>query len=64
MVKIMFEKHDLVLKSRQAIEKINTELGEMPSAANETIKFLNSKRKEELEELNVKGERIRHHGGR
>jgi hypothetical protein len=53
MVQIMFEQHDLVLKSRQAIDRIRTELGEMPSAANEIIKFLNSKTKEELEELKV-----------
>ena len=49
MVQIMFEKHDLVLKSRQAIDRIRRELGEMPSASNEIIKFLNSKTKEELE---------------
>jgi chromosome segregation ATPase len=48
MVQIMFEQHDLVLKSRQAIDRIRTELGEMPSTANEIIKFLNSKTKEEL----------------
>jgi hypothetical protein len=53
MVQIMFEQHDLVLKSRQAIDRIRTELGEMPSTANEIIKFLNSKTKEELEELKV-----------
>jgi hypothetical protein len=33
MVQIMFEQHDLVLKSRQAIDRIRTELGEMPSAS-------------------------------
>jgi hypothetical protein len=53
MVKIMFEKHDLVLKSLQAINRIKTKLGEMPSVANEIIKFLNSKTKEELEDLKV-----------
>ena len=51
MVQIMFEQHDLVLKSRQAIDKIRRELGEIPSIANEIIKFLNSKTKEELEAL-------------
>ena len=45
MVQIMFEQHDLVLKSRQAIDKIRIELGEMPSVANEIIQFLNSKTK-------------------
>jgi hypothetical protein len=53
MVKIMFEQHDLVLKSRQAIDRIRREPDEMPSAANEIIKFLNSKTKEELEEVKV-----------
>jgi hypothetical protein len=53
MVKIMFEKHELVLRSRQAIEKIRGELGEMPTEANEIIKFLNSNTKEELEDLKV-----------
>ena len=53
MVQIMFEQHDLVLKSRKTIDKIKIELGEMPSATNEIIKFLNSKTKEELEELKV-----------
>jgi hypothetical protein len=51
MVQIMFEQHDLVLKSRRAIDKIRRELDEMPSETNDIIKFLNSKTKEELEEL-------------
>ena len=54
MVQIMFEQHDLVLKSRQAIDKIRRELDEMPSATNEIIMLLNSKTKEEMEELKVK----------
>jgi hypothetical protein len=53
MVKIMFEKHDLVLKSRHVIDRIRGELGEMPSAANEIIKFLNSKTKEDIKNLKV-----------
>jgi hypothetical protein len=53
MVQIMFEKNDLVLKSRHAIDRIRTEPGEMPSVANEIIKFLNSKTKEEIEDLKV-----------
>jgi ElaB/YqjD/DUF883 family membrane-anchored ribosome-binding protein len=53
MVQIMFEQHDLVLKRQQAIDKIRKELDEMPSTANEIIKFMNSKTKEELEELKV-----------
>ena len=53
MVKIMFEKHELVLRSRHAIDKIRIEMGEIPTEANEIIKFFNSKTKEELEELKV-----------
>ena len=46
MVKIMFEQNELVQRSRQAIEKIKGELGEMPTEAIEIIRFLNSKTKE------------------
>jgi hypothetical protein len=53
MVQIMFEQHELVLRSRQTINKIKGELGEMPTKANEIIKFLNSKTREELEDLKV-----------
>jgi hypothetical protein len=53
MVQIMFEQHDHVLKSRQAIDRIRTKLGEIPLTSNEIIKFLNSKTKEELEDLKV-----------
>jgi hypothetical protein len=31
MVKIMFEKHELVLRSRQAIDRIKGEMGEIPT---------------------------------
>jgi hypothetical protein len=53
MVQIMFEKNELVQSSRQAIEKIRGELGEMPTEATEIIKFLNSKTREELEDLKI-----------
>jgi hypothetical protein len=53
MVQIMFDQHDLVLKSRRSIDKIRGELGEIPLASNEIIKFLNLKTKEELENLKV-----------
>ena len=36
-----------------AIDKIKGELGEIPTEANEIIKFLNSKTKEELEDLKI-----------
>jgi hypothetical protein len=43
----------LVQRSKQAMEKIRSELGEMPTQANEIIKLLNSKTREELEELKI-----------
>jgi hypothetical protein len=42
-----------VKRSKHAIEKIRLEMGEMPTQANEIIKFLNSKTKEEMEELKI-----------
>jgi hypothetical protein len=53
MIQIMFEQNELVQRSQQAIEKIREELGEMPTEAIEIIKFLNSKTKEELEDLKI-----------
>jgi hypothetical protein len=53
MIQIMFEQNELVQRSNQATEKIRSELGEMPTQANEIIKFLNSKTREELEELRI-----------
>jgi predicted RNase H-like nuclease (RuvC/YqgF family) len=40
MVQIMFEQHELVLRSRQAIDRIKGELGEMPTEANKSSGFL------------------------
>jgi ABC-type branched-subunit amino acid transport system ATPase component len=53
LIQIMFEQHDLVQRARQAIDRIKGELGEMSTEANEIIKFLNSKSKEELEALQI-----------
>jgi hypothetical protein len=53
MIQIMFKKNELVQRSQQAIEKIRAELGEMPIEAVEIIKFLNSKTREELEDLKI-----------
>jgi hypothetical protein len=47
MVQIMFKKNELVQRSKDAIEKIRAELGEMPTEATKIIKFLNSKTREE-----------------
>ena len=49
----MCEQNELVIRRRQVIDKIKGELGEMPTEANEIIKFLNSKTREELEYLNI-----------
>jgi hypothetical protein len=51
MIQIMLEHNELVLRRKQAIEKIRVELGDMLTQANEIIKFLNSKTREELEEM-------------
>jgi hypothetical protein len=49
----MFEQNELVQRSQQSIENIRVELGEMPTKAAEIIKFLNSKTREELEDLKI-----------
>ena len=49
----MFEENEFLERSKQAIEKIRMELGDMPAQANEIIRFLNSKTREELEELKI-----------
>jgi hypothetical protein len=53
MVQIMFEQNELLERSKLAVEKIRIELGDMPAQANEIIRFLNSKTREELEELKI-----------
>jgi len=53
MIQIMFEQNELVQRSKQAIKNIRSELGEMPTQANEIIKFLNSKTMEEMEALKI-----------
>ena len=53
MIQIMFEQNELVQRRKQAIEKIRVELGDRPTQENEIIKFLNSKNREELEEVKI-----------
>ena len=53
MIHILFKKNEMVQRSQQAIEKIRVELGEMPTKAVEIIKFMNSKTREELEDLKI-----------
>jgi hypothetical protein len=43
----------VVHKSKEVIDKIKEELGEIPIEASELIRFLNSKNKQELEELEI-----------
>jgi hypothetical protein len=53
MIQIMFEKNELLQRSKHAIEKIRVEFGDMPAQANEIIRFLNSKTREKLVELKI-----------
>jgi hypothetical protein len=53
MIQIMFEQNELVQRRKQVVEKIIIELGDRPTQENEIIKFLNSKTREELEELKI-----------
>jgi hypothetical protein len=53
LIQIMYEQHEPIQRSKNAIDKIIGELGERPTEANKIIKFLNSKTKEELEALEI-----------
>jgi hypothetical protein len=53
MVQIMFKQNELVQRSKESIEKIREELGEMPTEATEIIKFMNSRTREELEDFKI-----------
>jgi hypothetical protein len=52
-IQIIFEHHELVQKARGTIEIIKEELGERRIEAIELIIFLNSKKKHELEKLEI-----------
>jgi hypothetical protein len=52
-IQISFKQHELVHKDGGAIEIIKEELGEIPTKATKLIIFLNSKNKQELEELEI-----------
>jgi len=43
LIQIMYEKHELIQRGKNAIDKIRGELGERPTEANKIIRFLNSK---------------------
>lgn len=52
-IQIIFEQKELIEISSEAIEKIKVRLGDKPSEATELLKFLNSKNKQELKELDI-----------
>ena len=52
-IHIIFEQKELIEKANDAITKIKEELWDKPTTANNIIKFLNFKKKYELEELGV-----------
>jgi len=52
-IQIIFEQKELVEKPKEAISITNQEPGDIPATTNRIIKFLNSKNKNELEELGV-----------
>ena len=53
VIQIIFEQHEIVQKSIEAIEKIREELGEIPTEATKLIRFLNYKNKQDLEALEI-----------
>jgi len=52
-IKIIFNNKDLLEKSQEAVESITRQLEDMPEAAFDLIKFLNSKDEYEPEELRI-----------
>ena len=52
-IQVIFERRELLLKSQEEIQKTQSELADKPEQALKLITFLNSKNKQELEELKV-----------
>ena len=52
-IHVIFEHKDLIKEVGNVIQKFKEELGKKPEEATEIIKFLNSKNKQELEELGI-----------
>ena len=52
-IQVIYEQKDLVKSTRESIQKIKEELGKKPEEALEIIKFLNSKNRQELEEIGI-----------
>ena len=54
-IHVIYEKKDLLQAAQEEIQKTRDELGAKPEQALEIIKFLNSKNKKELEEIEITG---------
>lgn len=52
-VQVIFEQKDLIKEATEAIQNVKEELGKKSEEANEIVKFLNSKNKKELEEIDI-----------
>ena len=52
-IQVIFEQKDFIKLASQAIQKVKEELGKKLEEAVEIIKFLNSKKKQELEEIGI-----------
>ena len=52
-IQIIFEKKELIERSNEAIEEVKKQLGDNPNEPIDLIKFLNSKNKQELGEMEV-----------
>ena len=52
-IQVIYEQKYLVKSTRESIQKIKEELGKKPKEALEIIKFLNSKNRQELEEIGI-----------
>lgn len=50
-IQVVFEQKDLIREAIEAIQRVKEELGKKLEEVNEIIKFLNSKIKQELEEI-------------
>jgi len=52
-IQVIFEQIDLIKLATKAIQRVKAELGDMPKEAARIIQFLNSKKKYELQELEI-----------
>ena len=57
-IQVMFEHNDLIKEATKYIQKVEEEFGNKSEEANEIMKFLNSNKKQELEEIGISGKTI------